>query len=244
MLLLAAIFAAGLLHGIGPDHLAAISTFGFAVGHNFRRVVFFAMRFAGGHALVLGAAGVLGHFGRMLLSPSWERRFDLAGGGLLVFTGVLALWALITGRVKIHEHGHTHGAAHHGHYHLHLGVGHAHAPAQENRRPEQHQHLHGGLAATLGILFALGGTRSLIAVVPIAISQTLAITILRVSVFVLGIIVSMVGYAFLTQRAFSRLTAKAQSVGRAPRFLLASSYLLALFCIVAGLMTIRERLLV
>src|SRR5215470_14862507 len=185
MVLLAAIFAAGLLHGVGPDHLAAISTFGFAVGHNFRRVVFFAVRFAGGHALVLGLAGVLGHFGRILLSPAWERRFDLSAGGLLVFTGLLALWALITGRVKIHEHGHMHGAAHHDHYHLHLGLGDSHTAAHENKHPEQHQHLHGGLAASLGVLFALGGTRSLLAVVPIAISQTLAITILRVSVFVL-----------------------------------------------------------
>ncbi|HMK29200.1 MAG TPA: hypothetical protein VK473_05890 [Terriglobales bacterium] len=241
MFLLAAIFAAGLLHGVGPDHLAAITTFGFAVGHNFRRVVFFAVRFAAGHALVLGVAGLLGHFGRMLLSPSWERRFDLAAGGLLVFTGLLALWALITRRVKIHDHGHMHSAGHHDHYHLHLGR--AHAAAGEHRQ-EQHQHMHGGLAATLGVLFALGGTRSLLAVVPIAISQTLAVTMLRVSVFVLGIIISMVGYAFLTQRAFSRMAAKAESAGRAPRFLLASSYLLALFCIVAGLMTIHERLLV
>ena len=239
MLILLAIFAAGLLHGLGPDHLAAITAFAVAVEHDFRRVVLFATRFAGGHAVVIVIAGLLGHFGRMLLNPGWERRFDLAAGALLVFTGLVAIVGLLTGKLKVHQHHHLHHKKPHKHYHLHVQP---QETPQEHAHAE-HGHVHGGLAASLGILFALGGTRSLLAVVPMAVSSTLTITLLRIAAFVLGIVLSMVGYAFLTQRAFEKLSSRASAAGRAPAFLLVSSYLLAVFCIIAGLMTIHERML-
>jgi hypothetical protein len=104
------------------------------------------------------------------------------------------------------------------------------------------EHVHGGLAATLGVLFALGGTRSLILLVPIATAPTLSMTVVRILALVLGIIISMVAYAFITQHAFEALSKRANSAGYAPAFLKASSYLLAGFCIVAGMLTINERL--
>jgi len=211
MWLLLAIFVAGLLHGIGPDHLAAITAFGVAVENDFRRVVWFAVRFAGAHAVVIVIAGVLGHFGRDLLSPHLQRSFDVGAGGLLVLTGIAALIGLATGKIKVHQHLHTHH--HHPHKHLHVHV------LPERSRDWQHEHahqgtehVHGGMAATLGVLFALGGTRSLLMVVPMAIADTLAVTMLRVTVLVIGIIVSMLAYAFATQFAFGALTRKANSV--------------------------------
>jgi ABC-type nickel/cobalt efflux system permease component RcnA len=243
MLLLIAIFAAGLLHGIGPDHLAAITAFGVAVEHDFRRVVWFAVRFAGAHAVVIAVAGVAGYFGRMLLPVSWENAFELGAGGLLVLVGVAALIGLASGKIKVHEHLHVHH--HHPHQHLHVHM------VPEKVKTWNHAHEHqgtehvhrGGLAATLGVLFALGGTRSLIAVVPIAVAPTFAQTLVRIFFFVVGIILSMVAYAFVTQHVFGRLAEKANRVGYAPVFMKASSYLLAGFCIVAGMMTIQARLL-
>lgn len=241
MVLLFAIFVAGLIHGIGPDHLAAITAFGVAVEHDFRRVIWFAVRFAGAHAVVIAIAGVLGHFGRDLLSERWQRGFDIGAGGLLVLTGLAALVGLATGKIKVHQHQHTHH--HHPHKHLHVHV----VPEEVKQWRHEHahegtEHVHGGLAATLGVLFALGGTRSLLMVVPLAIASTLAMTMLRVSVLVLGIIVSMVAYAFITQHTLEALARKANSVGYAPAFLKASSYVLAIFCIVGGMWTINDRL--
>jgi nickel/cobalt exporter len=245
MLLLLAIFVAGLLHGIGPDHLAAITAFGVAVEHDFRRVVWFAVRFAGAHAVVIAVAGVAGYFGRMLLPVSWENAFELGAGGLLVLVGVAALIGLASGKIKVHEHLHVHH--HHPHKHLHVHMVPEKAKAWDHNQEHQHQgseHVHhGGIAATLGILFALGGTRSLIAVVPIAVAPTFAQTLLRISFFVIGIILSMVAYAFVTQKLFGKLAEQANRVGYAPAFLKASSYILAGFCIVAGMMTISDRLL-
>lgn len=239
MWLLLAIFVAGLLHGIGPDHLAAITGFGIAVEHDFRRVVGFAIRFAAAHAVIIVIAGVLGHFGRDLLSPQLQKTFDIGAGGLLVLTGLAALIGLLSGKIKVHEHVHTHH--HHPHQHLHVHV----LPEQAKQWKHEHahqgtDHVHGGMAATLGVLFALGGTRSLLMVVPMAIASTLTQTMLRIVVLVLGIIISMVAYAFITQHAFEALANKANRVGHAPAFLKASSYVLAGFCIVAGMITINE----
>lgn len=245
MFLLLAIFAAGLLHGIGPDHLAAITAFGVAVEHDFRRVVWFAVRFAGAHAVVIAVAGIAGYFGRMLLPVAWENAFELGAGGLLVMVGVAALVGLASGKIKVHEHLHVH--QHHPHKHLHVHMVPEKANTWDHEQEHQHQgteHVHrGGIAATLGILFALGGTRSLIAVVPIAVAPTFAQTLMRISFFVVGIILSMVAYAFVTQRLFGKLAERANRVGYAPAFMKVSSYLLAGFCIVAGMMTIHDRLL-
>jgi len=243
MFLLAAIFAAGLLHGLGPDHLAAITAFGVAVEHDFRRVVWFAVRFAGAHAVVIAIAGVAGYFGRMLLPVAWENAFELGAGGLLVLVGVAALIGLISGKIKVHEHLHIHHRHPHKHLHVHM--------VPEEAKTWNHEHAHqgtehvhrGGIAATLGVLFALGGTRSLLAVVPIAVAPTFTQTIIRIAAFVVGIILSMVAYAFITQKLFGKLADTATRVGYAPAFMKASSYVLAGFCIVAGMMTISDRLL-
>src|SRR4051794_10484391 len=194
MLFLLAIFAAGLLHGIGPDHLAAITAFGVAVEHDFRRVIWFAIRFAGAHAVVIAVAGIARHFGREILSPAWERAFDLGAGGLLVLTGLAALIGLLSGKIKVHEHLHVHH--HHPHQHLHVHL----VPEEVKNWKHEHahdstEHVHGGMAATLGILFALGGTRSLLVFAPVAMANTLTQTMLRVTVFVIGIVLSMVAYA-------------------------------------------------
>src|SRR5437899_671614 len=227
MLLLTAIFAAGLLHGIGPDHLAAITAFGVAVEHDFRRVVWFAVRFAGAHAVIIAVAGIAGYFGRMLLPVAWENAFEFGAGGLLVLVGVAALIGLASGKIKVHEHLHTHHQHPHPHKHLHVHMVPEKEKAWNHHQEHQHQgpeHVHhGGIAATLGILFALGGTRSLIAVVPIAVAPTFTQTLLRISCFVVGIVLSMVAYAFVTQKLFGKLAERANRVGYAPVFMKASS---------------------
>ena len=228
------LFSLGVLHGIGPDHLAAITAFGAAAGRDFRKVVFFAIRFAMGHALVLGAAGIFAKFGSMMLPQRWEDGFDIATGALLGLTGLIVLAGLLTGRIKIHTHHHHHDHSVHHHFHLHLFNA-------RNHEPEQHPHLHGSTALGLGALFAMGGARSLLLVAPIALAHTIAESLLRVAVFCTGIIFSMVVYGWLTQVALTRLERFADG-SHNRRIMLASAYTVALFCIVAGGMVLNEHL--
>ena len=226
-MLLALIFFAGLLHGLGPDHLAAITALS-AVGGGPRRLVFFSTRFALGHAVVIAAAGLVAHFGRDLLPERWEVCLDVAAGSLLVAAGVAMMVALMLGKIRVHAHSHEHehGTTPHHHFHLHFFS------------QASHRHGHGRIAAALGALFALGGVRGLLAVVPIAVSQTLAISTLRVAAFTLGIVVAMVGYGLIAGPAL-RWTSR-WTTSRPLFAARLAAAMTSLFCIAAGLLTISS----
>jgi hypothetical protein len=228
MLVLAMIFFAGVLHGLGPDHLAAITAFGAVAGRNFRRITFFSVRFAGGHALVMAAAALAAHFGRTALPLSWERRFDLTAAGVLLLTGVVLLLALATGKISIHAHEHAHAGGRHEHLHAHF------------HHQAEHGHRHGKLAFALGGLFALGGARSLLVIVPVALAATATVSLLRITAFTVGIAASMMAYGLA---AGSLLGKTSESVNNQRLFFRWSTAAVALFCIVAGLITLGQRLL-
>jgi ABC-type nickel/cobalt efflux system permease component RcnA len=227
MLLLSMIFFAGVLHGLGPDHLAAITAFGAVAGRSFRRITFFSIRFAAGHAVVLAAAALVAHFGRTALPLSWERRFDLAAAGLLLLTGIVLLVALAMGKVSIHAHAHEHPGGVHEHFHAHF------------HGKEEHGHRHGKLAFALGGLFALGGARSLLVIVPVAVAGTAFVSFLRIATFTIGIAASMVAYGLA---ASSVLGKTSEAIGNQRLFFRLSTAAVALFCIIAGLITLGERL--
>lgn len=215
MTLLFLIFVAGVLHGLGPDHLAAVTALA-AVGGGARRLVFYALRFALGHALVLAAAGLAAYSGRTLLPPEWEQRLDVTFAALLLASGVALLAGLALGKLDLHAHEHAHGGERHQHLHLHFFA-----------RPA-HRHGHGKFAVLLGAVFALGGARALLAVVPMAVAETLAASLLRLAVFGAGIVLAMVAYGFAAGRML-RWAERRPLLG--PRVATAAT---ALFCVAAG----------
>ena len=229
MLLLAMIFLAGVLHGLGPDHLAAITAFGAVVGRDFRRITFFSLRFAAGHAAVIAAAALLAHFGRMAMPANWERGFDLGAGGLLLLTGLALLVSLATGHLSFHAHEHHHGTGHHRHFHAHLGGG------------AEHRHGHGRLAFVLGGLFALGGARSLLVIVPVAVAQMM-VSLLRIAAFTLGIVFAMSAYGLLAGGVLQHFGEAADSPQRQRLAFHLATGGVGVFCIIAGLITLGERL--
>ena len=217
-----AIFAAGVLHGLGPDHLAAISGFGAATGAGASRLALFAVRFALGHVGIVVAAGILGRFGYALLPVAWEPLFEIGAGALLALTGIVLLAGLLTGRIAVHAHAHEHGEGRHRHFHLHLGT------------RGKHRHVHGSFAFALGGLFALGGARSLLAVAPLTMTRSTLQAGAAVVLFTVGIVLAMWAYGMLAGRLLARtshaLTARA------------AAFAVAAFCVVAGLWTITHGL--
>ena len=127
----------------------------------------------------------------------------LATAWLLILSGAAMLFALARGWLTVHSHPHEHSEGAHHHLHAHLFGA------------REHRHAHGRLAATLGGLFALSGTRSLLAVVPAALAQTALVSFLRVGIFAAGIIAGMLVYGLVAGRALSRLEHPAE--GSAPR---------------------------
>ncbi|HVE85968.1 MAG TPA: hypothetical protein VND93_24095, partial [Myxococcales bacterium] len=99
----------GLLHGLGPDHCAAIATLGSGGGR--RKPLRVALSFAWAHTVVLGAlAGACLALG-VGLSEAFERWAERLGGFVLVGLAVSAVLfpgTLHHGHPNLPPHGHDH----------------------------------------------------------------------------------------------------------------------------------------
>jgi hypothetical protein len=221
----AMIFLAGVLHGLGPDHLAAITALNAASGSGSRRLFFFSTRFALGHAVVLAVAGLATYYLRVSMPSGWEHGFEVATAWLLIVSGSAMLLGLASGRLTVHSHPHEHPGGAHRHLHAHLFGA------------REHGHAHGKLAATLGGLFALSGTRSLLAVVPAAMAQTALISFLRVGTFSAGIVAGMLAYGLVAGRVLSHLERPAEASARSGglRAARAAFALSGALCLAAGI---------
>ena len=171
----------GIYHGIGADHMLAVSTLA-RKGARRADVARLGLRFGMAHAgvlLVLCTVAVIWNFS---VSPAWESRAEIFGGALLILLGAWTFleWLREAGHIHSHQHTHAPDAPPHTHYHFHL---------QEDH-PKKHTHPH--TSTLLGALFAFSGLRALlITAVPIMQSRSLWLILLYLGVFGLGIILSM-----------------------------------------------------
>jgi nickel/cobalt exporter len=203
VILLTSALVLGFLHGLGADHLMAIAALSMGVGGEApairrARALGVAVRFAVGHALLLGlGAGALLALG-WSLPLMVERGGEVLGGALLVVFGAIGLWSVWTGRV----YGHTH-ASHAGHFHLHIGR------RDHHPLPSAHSHL----PTIVGAAFAVSSLRALTMLAPFgarADAASLPMLLILIAVFAVGILLSMslFGVAFarlLSARAMQRL---------------------------------------
>ncbi|MGH9811902.1 MAG: cytochrome c biogenesis protein CcdA [Candidatus Acidiferrales bacterium] len=200
MLILLTMFAAGLLHGLGPDHLAAIAALVSknATGHNARRrLAWLGVRFGLGHVTtLLLLAGVVWSLGRNI-PDGWQRGLEQAGAVVLIFLGGWLLAEVFRRRVVAHSHAHTHehthGALEHDHWHLHVGA------------KEHAAHRHPHLAMVVGGLMGFSGARALLLAVPVVLAQSAFDAAGRILAFGLGIVVSMALAGWLAHALFARL---------------------------------------
>jgi hypothetical protein len=203
VLLISSTFALGFLHGLGADHLMAIAalslgTAGESASAQRARAVGIAVRFAAGHALLLGlGAGALIALG-WSLPIVVERGGEMLGGSLLVALGGVGLWGIAAGRV----YGHTHQFP--AQFHLHIG--------RQDRHPLPSAHSH--LPTIVGAAFAISSLRALTLLEGFserAEAAPLPLILGLVAVFGVGILISMslFGVAFarlMSARALQRVS--------------------------------------
>jgi nickel/cobalt transporter (NicO) family protein len=173
----------GLLHAVGPDHCAAMATLS-TLGEGRRRAAIrTALRFAFGHAAVLGgvAAGCL--LAGVGLSEAFERWAEVFGGGVLVALGVTAL--LFPNSLR------------HGHPHL---PGHAQG---------LHLHSHERVSTAAGALMAVSGVRSLLLALPpllVGVGGSMSLAAWSyLPGFALGVLLGMGAVGLLFAEGMSRL---------------------------------------
>lgn len=187
MLLLFTALTLGFLHGLGADHLMGIAALslspapgGAAVQR--ARALGIAVRFAAGHALLLGLGAAIIILLGWSIPVAVERGGEMLGGALLIVLGGIALWGAASGRVYGHTHVHSGEPA--AHWHLHVGAP-GHHPA-----PSSHSHL----PTIIGAAFAVSSLRALTMLAPFGDSvgaASLSLLLVLIAVFALGILLSM-----------------------------------------------------
>ncbi len=172
----------GLLHGLGPDHCAAIATLGTMGERRPTAVLKVAVRFALGHAAMLGALAAFCLLAGVGLSSAFERWSEILGGALLI---ALALTALLFP-----------GSLRHGHPHL---------PGHEG------DHLHARVGTAAGALMAVSGVRSLLlALPPLLVGGSLHLSAWTyLPGFALGVMAGMGAVGLLFAHGLSRVGERA-----------------------------------
>jgi len=87
----------------------------------------------------------------------------------------------------------------------------------------------------------LGGARSLLVIIPVALAQTLSESLIRVSAFAIGIVISMAAYGLVASGLLGR-TQDVASPKRQQMILRFTTAAVASFCVIAALLTLSERL--
>lgn len=173
----------GLLHGVGPDHCAAVATLGTHSGGGRRNALSTALRFALGHAAVLGVLALGCLMLGVGISEAFERFAEIAGGTVLVAVALAALFFP--------------GALRHGHPHL-LGHDrtHTHPPHERGLT----------VSTAAGALMAVSGARSLLlALPPLMVGGTFSLAAWAyLPGFALGILVSMGAVGLVVSEGMDR----------------------------------------
>ena len=181
-----------------------------------------AVRFALGHALLLGAgAGALIMLG-WSLPVMVERGGEVLGGILLIGLGALGIWGALSGRIYGHTHVHAGEPA--PHWHLHIGAP-THHPAAS---------AHSHIPTIIGAAFAISSLRALTMLAPFGErveEASLPLLLTLVGVFAIGILISMslFGVAFarlMSTRAIVR-TGTASALVMASASILLGGYWIA-----------------
>jgi hypothetical protein len=199
----------GLLHAVGPDHCAAMATLGTLGPARRRTTLLVALRFALGHAAVLGGVATFCLLAGVGLSETFERWAEIFGGAVLV---ALAVTAFLFPNVLRH--------------------GHPHLPGHTQ---EPHSHMHDRVSTAAGALMAVSGVRSLLlALPPLLVGGSLQSSgWTYLPGFALGILVGMGAVGLVFAEGLSRMGAVLAE--RLQRLVAAGSAALGLFWIVTRL---------
>jgi hypothetical protein len=199
LFLLATSLCLGFLHGLGADHLMAIAALSVdatatTAAARRARALGVALRFAIGHAVLLGlGAGLLVLVGWSIPAVV-ERGGELLGGTLLIVMGGVTLWGLGSGHVYGHSHRHGHEVR--PHWHLHVG--------RRDHHPIATAHSH--LPTIIGAAFAVSSLRALAMLTPFGGqlgTAPVALLLSLILVFALGILLSMSLFGVALARVLS-----------------------------------------
>ena len=196
MFLVSSAVLLGFVHGLGADHLMAIAALAGGDSRSARtRAVGIAIRFAIGHALLLGVGATAALIAGWTIPLVVERSGEILGGMLLIGLGMLGLWAVATGRV--YSHAHPWPPRPSSAWHFHLGL-----PAR-HPLPSSHDSI---IPSLVGAAFAVSSLRALTLLAPFgrdAAATDLPLLLTLIAFFGVGILLSMSLFGVALARVLS-----------------------------------------
>ncbi len=170
----------GSIHAFDVDHIAAVTAFT-SKHPDPKKAVWFGIVWGLGHTGTLLVFGGISAALKFVIPPIVESIAEVAVGIFLVGIG---FWVLrdFSRRKHIHVHKHNHDGIEHVHFHSHSEA-------------EDHRHKHSMFL--VGATHGLAGTASVMVIIPVTLSQTLATAILYLVLFGVGTIVSMGIFAYV-----------------------------------------------
>jgi hypothetical protein len=230
VLLIASALTLGFLHGLGADHLMAIVAMATMTGTDRAsartRAVGVAVRFAIGHALLLGLGAATVILAGWTVPLVVEQSGEIAGGVLLIVFGGVGLWAVATGRVYSHAHAWPPRPARAWHVHLGSPTDHPGAAAHDSALP-----------TLVGAVFAVSSLRGLTLLAPFgerAAGLQIPLLFALIALFAVGNLQSMSIFGVALARVMSTKTVA--RLGRAAGALMSiGSIALGLFWLASSL---------
>ena len=176
----------GLGHSLDPDHVVAVSAL-VCNNKSLRKSITSATVWGIGHSVVLLVIGLLVLTLSVVIPQTVLKLFDCAAGVLLIILGVIVVRPLISERISNHQgttHEHTHSHPH------------PHSHTHEHDHEHEHSHIHLHKSAVTGALQGLGGSAALM-LVTLSTVNSVMIGTAFIFLFGVGVILGMVGIAFL-----------------------------------------------
>lgn len=185
--------AAGFLHALEPDHMAAVTTFVSRQPHPLRALAF-GIRWGAGHSLAILAIGGVLILLDVHVPETLARGLEFGVGMMLLGLALWLLWSLLHAR--------------------------AHERAHEMQHPSGTAHRHRHATTWVGVVHGLAGTAPLIAVLPLALTRSAAGAALYLLLFGVGTVLAMGLYAAIAGAAFHRI---GRAAPRAARYMTAAT---------------------
>lgn len=173
-------FSLGLMHALDADHVMAVSALN-NQKTSVKRTILFSAHWAFGHAGVLLCCGLF------LFGLGWQlpeviqQTSEILVGVLLICLGLFCFWQIKKQKLRLHQHSHNNVT--HVHWHIEGDVhseGHGQHSTEKNHAPMM-----------VGVVHGLAGSAPALALVPAVSQGQMAIAMLYLGVFSLGVMLSM-----------------------------------------------------
>lgn len=189
----------GLAHALDFDHVAAVTAF-VSKNPSPSRAMKFGMWWGVGHSLSIFLAGSVILMLKLTITPAFSGALELMAAAALMLLGVWLAKDLISGRAHFHKHSHR------GHLHTHF---HFHKVT--------HGHSHRHAPTIIGMLQGLAGTAAVLALIPLALIETMPLAFLYLLLFGVSTVLAMAAWGLSLGYIFGPISKKSDKIYRAVR---------------------------